>query len=105
MHQLTQQSLVEDVLEPDARGQRVDQLLARQVDLLFAGHAVPQRCAVQRDRLRRQEELVGVQRCVPVDVDDRLVGLLDRTAQQSFGELLARRDTGTSGGIGGKSHR
>ena len=39
--------------------------------------------------LRRQEELVRVERRIPVDVDDGRVRLLDRALEQALGELFA----------------
>ena len=89
VHDLAQQRLIQDVLEPDTGRQGVDEFLSRQLDLLFAGHRVPHRCAVERDALRRQEELVGIERRIPVDVDHRRVRLLHRPLEQTLGELLA----------------
>jgi hypothetical protein len=87
--QLVQQGAVEHVLEPDADRQDVGHLLARQLDALLLGHLLPHRGAVERHDRRRQEELLGIDRGVPVDVHLRLVRALDRAAQQSLGDELA----------------
>jgi hypothetical protein len=88
VHELAEQGAVEQVLEPDAHGQDVRHLLARQLDALRLGHLVPVGRAEQGHDLRWQEELVRVDGGVPVDVHLGLVRPLDRSTQQALGDDL-----------------
>ena len=86
--QVAQEQAVEQVLEPDAHREQVHHLLLGELDLLLTGHAVPDVGAVQGAHVRRQEVLVGVDRGVPVDVDDGRVGALDGATEEPVGDRI-----------------
>jgi hypothetical protein len=73
------------------------QLVLGQLDPLLLAHPLPQRRPVERAAARVQEVAVWRERCVPVDLDGRVVGMLGRGPQQplrgvfAVGDLTGRR--------------